>query len=174
MLAHAMTAEVLDDLLPVIARWCARLGGRGVDVEEATHDVYLVLIRRAARLEPGVPVEAFAYAITRRVLANHRRRQWWRRWLPGEVPEMRGGASPVEEVEARELVRTVDTLLAELSPAHREVLVLCDMEERPAPEVALLLGVPEGTVRSRLRLARTRFRELAPRFDLPGPEEETS
>ena len=44
---------------------------------------------------------------------------------------------------------------------HREVLVLCDLEGRSAAEAAELLSVPVGTVKSRLRLGRQRFRKLA-------------
>ncbi len=46
---------------------------------------------------------------------------------------------------------------------HREVLVLCELEERSAADVGLLLGVPTGTVKSRLRLAKEAFRAVAVR-----------
>ena len=52
-------------------------------------------------------------------------------------------------------------VLEKLPANQREALVLCVVEERSASEVAELLGVPTGTVKSRLRLARERFRTLA-------------
>src|SRR5688572_1442440 len=74
---------LLREWMPVVAAWCARLGGRGVDVEEACHDVLLTMLRRRDAVAPGVELGAYVYGVTRRVIANHRRRAWWRRWAPG-------------------------------------------------------------------------------------------
>src|SRR6185503_16699218 len=107
-------------------------------------------------------VEAWAFGITRGVLRNHRRRAWLRRCVHGLVGGLVDpGPDPARLVEMGERARLVEAVLAALTPAHREVLVLCDLEERGRSEVAGLLGVPEGTVKSRLRLARARFRALA-------------
>ena len=66
-------------------------------------------------------------------------------------------------------------LLVEDEPAQREVLVLCDLEERTAIEAAKLLGVPVGTVKSRLRLGRARFKEKPARRPAPrGPTPSSS
>ncbi len=64
-------------------------------------------------------------------------------------------------MELGETARRVESVLAELPTAQREVLVLCDLEERSSSEVANLLGIAQGTVKSRLRLARRRFRLVA-------------
>jgi RNA polymerase sigma-70 factor (ECF subfamily) len=52
-------------------------------------------------------------------------------------------------------------MIAELPPPLREVLVLCDLDERTDDDVAALLGVPAGTVKSRLRRARFMLRDMA-------------
>ncbi len=163
---------LLRRLLPLVGGWCGALGGPGVDAEEATHDVLLIVLDRLPGHPSEVPVEALAYAVTRRVLANHRRRAWFRRWLPGVSVERPGRSEPWVEIEARQTADRVAQLLERLPAEQREVLVLCDVEERTSEEVATLLGIPAGTVRSRLRLARARFRQLAPAFALapPGPE----
>lgn len=155
-------------LLPTIYGWCARLGGPRVDAEEAAHDVLMLLVRRASDRGTGVSLRSFAWGVTRGVLANHRRRAWWRRWLPGPA-EIVSDRTPFQDSVQRQLAGRVAALLARLTEEHREVLVLCDVEERPAPEVADILGIPEGTVRSRLRAARERFRALAPEFSLEPP-----
>lgn len=147
-------------LVPVVTRWCHRLGAGRIDAEAAASDVLVVVLRRWDEISHDRPVEAWAWGVTLRVVQRHRRQGWWRRWVQGgEVaasPAPRG-ADP----DARDTARAVLAVLDRLREEHREVLVLVDMEERPGPQVALLLGVPEGTVRSRLRAARVAFREVA-------------
>lgn len=55
--------------------------------------------------------------------------------------------------------RRVQEVLDTLSDAHREVLVLADLDGRTAPEVATILGISVGTVYSRVHHARKRFAE---------------
>jgi hypothetical protein len=57
---------------------------------------------------------------------------------------------PGGHLERARLAERIDRALESLPTAHREVLVLCYLEERPLAEAAALLGVPEGTVKSRL------------------------
>jgi RNA polymerase sigma-70 factor (ECF subfamily) len=58
--------------------------------------------------------------------------------------------------ERAELVRTA---LTELAPEHREILILREMEELSYSEIAITMGVPLGTVMSRLSRARDRLRQ---------------
>lgn len=149
-------------LLPTVYAWCARLGGGRIDAEEAANDTLLILMRRADRRPDSVPVEAWAYAVTRRVVANHRRRAWWVRWVAGAPADsISRGPSALARLDQDDVARRVWALLDELPGPQREALVLCDVEDRSCGEVARLTGVPEGTIRSRLRLARARFRDRA-------------
>lgn len=157
---------LIERLLPLVGQWCARLASPGVDAEAAAHDALVVALRRREDLRPGLPVEPWAWGITVRVLRAHRRRAWLRRWLPGEVPEGRSASDPARELEARDLAAAVRRVMARLGAEHRAVLVLCDVEERSRAEVATILGLPEGTVASRLRLARRAFRAEATRQGL--------
>ncbi|MEN0065978.1 MAG: RNA polymerase sigma factor [Myxococcota bacterium] len=156
--------------LPHVYRWCARLGGPGFDSEDAAHEVLITMCRRLGGLRDAGQFPAWLFGITRRTLANHRRRAWWRRWLPAAVIEERPApGGPQRHVEISDAHRIVWTALSALSEAHREVLVLCELEERSGSEAAVLLGIPLGTVKSRLRAARTRFRaELGEEEDVPS------
>lgn len=156
---------VFGRLVPLVIRWCVRLGGGRIDAEAAAGDVMLVLVRRWADRDPERPVEPWAWGVTCNIVARHRRQAWWRRWIPGITgPEAAGGG---RENESREASRLVHRVLDELSDDHRAILVLMDLEERAASEAALLLGVPEGTARSRLRAARQAFRAEADRIGVP-------
>ncbi|MFH1464164.1 MAG: sigma-70 family RNA polymerase sigma factor [Pseudomonadota bacterium] len=152
--------------LPVVHGWCARLGGPRVEPHDAVQDVFETVWLRLPTVADPACFPRWICTITRRVLDRHRRRAWLRRWLPGPLPPQRDrGAAPDLQVAHSEVSRRVQALLERLPRAQREVLVLCDVEGRTSPEVATLLDIPEGTVRSRLRLGRARFQAEA-----GGPE----
>ncbi len=157
---------------PTVLSWCARLGGPGVDAEDAAHDIFLQMLQDLHQLRQPAAFPAWIYRISRREIGRHRRRAWLHRKLlgqagpvPGEVELTAPGESPEGLVERAEAVRMVQAAMESLSAQQREVLVLCDLEGRSGREVAELLGVPEGTVRSRLRLGRAAFeRAVRPRL----------
>jgi len=70
---------------------------------------------------------------------------------------------PGEGLERAEQEQRVQRALARLSPEHRAVLVLKDMEGQKYEAMAEILGVPVGTIRSRLHRARAELRELLER-----------
>lgn len=159
--------ELFEAWAPIVLRWCGSLGGPHVDAEDAAHDVLVTAMTRLPTLQHPERFDAWMFGITRRVLARHHRAGWVRRWIPGllgEVPDTREG--PGAACERSELAGRVRLVLAELPADLREVLVLCDVEERPDEAVAALLDLPAGTVKSRLRRARARFEVLARRHAL--------
>ncbi len=167
--------RVVDACLPVVLGWCARLGGPKVDPEDAAHDVLLVMLDRLDSLRNPDAFSSWLFGITRRVLAKHRRQAWVKRWVPGFVPEpVDSEASPFQRARLSETSRRVQQALEQLPPAQREVLVLCDLEERTDLEVSELLGIPLGTVKSRLRLARRKFRTIAEQNALASLAEVTA
>lgn len=154
--------EVFDAWLPVVLAWCVRLGGPRVDAEDAAHDVFMVLLQRFDVIEKPDRFGSWLFGVTRRVLRKHRTRAWVRRWAGGEVGEVRDpGRDPHADLDRSETTRRVQGILDELPEKQREVLILCELEGRTAPEVSSLLEIPVGTVASRLRLARKRFELLA-------------
>jgi len=154
--------QLMASSLPTVLAWCRRLGGPRVDPEDAAHDVLIVVLTRLPSLRQEERFGSWVFGITRRVLAKHRRRSWVKNWIGGEMPDIADAtADPVRDTELSELAQQVEGILGQLPPAQREVLVLCDVEERTDEAVAALLGVPVGTAKSRLRLARAKFRRLA-------------
>jgi RNA polymerase sigma-70 factor, ECF subfamily len=138
--------------------WAIRLGGARLDSEDVAHQVFEVALTRLPGFRGESSERTWLYGITRRVVANARRKQaiWSFVGLdalfasdPGPSPETSSGM-----VGQRKLVQRA---LDALPFAQREVVVLLDLEERPAPEVALLLGIPVGTVYSRAHHARRGF-----------------
>jgi RNA polymerase sigma-70 factor (ECF subfamily) len=85
-----------------------------------------------------------------------------RRRRPGTEPETRGSGDCVSAGPAHASVErlAVEALLDRLTPALRAALVLRELDGLEYDEIAETLGIPVGTVRSRLHAARARFREL--------------
>lgn len=154
----AAIEQLVAAWLPTVYAWCARLGSGRIDAEEAAHDVMMLLVRKHGTLDGPERVPAWLFSTCRRVVANHRRRAWWQRWLPGVSLDQRAGPERTDgPSDHRELCDRVARALDKLSAEHREVLVLCYFEDRSVVEAADLLGVPPGTVKSRLYYARTKF-----------------
>lgn len=153
--------QVAEAWLSAVYAWCHRLGGPKVDAEDAAHEVLIVMCRRIHKVRTEAQFPSWLFGIARRVVANHRRRAWVRRWVPGTSLEREEDRrwSPLRTVEAAQTADAVWAALDRLPTHQREVIVLSDLEERSGPEVAELVGIPLGTVKSRLRVARQAFRE---------------
>jgi RNA polymerase sigma-70 factor (ECF subfamily) len=145
-----------------VLRWVIRLGGPGLDAEDVAHDVFTVALRKITsyRTAHGSP-SAWLFGITRRVVANARRRARFRRFVGLDSVQALEHPGPGADVRLDQLKRRrlVQEVLDSLSDAHREVLVLVDLENRTAPEVAEMVGISVGTVYSRVHHARKQFGE---------------
>ncbi len=151
-----------------VYRWAVFLGLPPADAEDVTQRVLMIATDRIATFDGAGALDAWLYQITRRVIANHRRSSWWRRWWSrGAAVEPAFAERGHDDLELEASVREA---LARLPARLAEVLVLTDIEERSRSEVAAMLGVAEGTVASRVRQARAAFVELwrgAPEGEVP-------
>lgn len=153
--------RVIGAWLPSVYAWCGRLGAGRIDAEEAAHDVMMAFTRRHASVNGPRSLGSWLFSTTRRVVANHRRFAWFRRWSPEATVDERAAADRTDaQLERRQTADRVLAVLDRLSAKHREILVLCYFEERSVEEAAELSGVPVGTVKSRLFHARNLFRDL--------------
>ena len=157
--------RVVAQWLPPVLGWCTRLGGADVDPEDAAHEVFLVVLERLSTLRDPVAFPCWIFQVTRKVLATQRRRSSWRRGvralLPGDHPHSEAPVGFVDQERA-----AVQAALDRLPREQAEAIVLVDVEEHSQSEAAALLGVPVGTLKSRLRLGRSRFRREARRSGL--------
>ena len=147
---------VVSACAPHVLRWCRRLGGPRVDADDAAQDVLIVLFQRLGTVTSPSALGPWTFGVTRRVLSDHRRRAWFRRWLPGAWVDPADAPRQEQAFEAARVRAALDTL----PHAQHEAVVLCDVEGYTDEEAAHLTGVPTGTLKSRLRLARARLHPL--------------
>ena len=145
-----------------VARWVARLGGPGVDVEDLTQEVFLLVNRRLSEFRRESRLSTWLFSITAKLVANDRRRRqtrrWWTRFAPHAVEHARAMTdTPLEELERRERRTQFYQALEALNERQRRVLVLFELEEMSVAEISGLTGLRPGNVRVLLHRARAAF-----------------
>mgnify|MGYP002780577392 CR=1 FL=1 len=147
---------------PMVWGVCRRHLASAHDAEDAFQAAFLVLFRRAQSVVPRQAVGNWLHGVARRTAA-HVRAQVARRSMR-ERPVGLGADLPAPPPD-RDLPGAIDAAVARLPDRYREVVVLCDLQGETRATAARRLGLPEGTVASRLARARAM---LARR--LGGPE----
>lgn len=153
-----------DEVAALYARACPSLvglltviGGNRADAEEIAQDAFVRLLEHWNRVRDYADPEAWLRTVAvRQLVSRQRRRQVAARGLAAlgrraaTAPPAAGPGHDVELVES----------LAELPVAHRAVLVLHHLHDLSVDEVAQLLHIPTGTVKSRLSRARAALAPL--------------
>ena len=171
-------AEIVADNSPRVFRLAYRLTGNQHDAEDLTQDVFVRVFRSLDSFVPG-NFDAWVHRITTNLfLDGARRRQRIRFDALADDADNRLadlGAGPVERFDLTHLDGEVRDALMALRPEFRAAVVLCDIEGLPYEEVADVLGVKLGTVRSRIHRGRSQLRErLAHRAPGVRPAEDAS
>jgi RNA polymerase sigma-70 factor (ECF subfamily) len=169
MKAEAKAGLSFEDA-DVVWRGLRRLGVPDASVDDALQDVFVVVHRRLGEFEGRSSLRTWLFGIALGVARNYRRSSRRRAAegpLAAEVdddlpaPDSRGPEGRAQDAEA---VRTLYTLLDQLDEDKRTVLVLADLEEMTAPEIAATLSLNLNTVYARIRAARLAFEQAVARF----------
>ena len=161
-----------------VARWAARIGTYGIDVEDIVQEVFLVVNRRLPEFRREAKAATWLFRITEHTVRNWRRKQQLRRLFgrrdddvsEGEVASTR--PTPVEEIERRQTAVEVHRILDRMSERHRTVIVLFELEEMSTEQMAELMDVKVVTVRVWLHRARADFLRLQQREERRTAERE--
>ncbi len=156
---------------------CYRFTGSGTDAEDLTQEVFLRVYGSLKSFDAdrgSLPV--WITTLTRNLLIDHFRRTRNQRitssldegWT--EAGEDRGavpldrlqskGPGQHEQLARREMQRMVQQALAQVSPELREAVILRDLQEMDYKEIAQVLSIPEGTVKSRISRGRAELARL--------------
>lgn len=150
--------DLYEEHVDFVWRSLRCLGIREAGLEDAVQDVFVVVHRRLADFQARSAVRTWLFGIVLRVARDHRRRERRKGGLSPLDFEIEDSApGPHEEAARAEALRALAQALDVLDEDKRAVLVLAELEQMSAPEIAAALGVNVNTVYSRLRAARRAF-----------------
>lgn len=147
---------------------CRRMLGNAADADDAAQDVFLKAFNGLRGFRPEAALATWLYRIAVNACIDRRRRPFFRALLrrvadgAGEevvdVPSR--DPSPERLLEAKQIARAIDAALARLSPKLRAAIVLKELEGLSYEEIAEVLEVSLGTVKSRISRARDELQRL--------------
>lgn len=157
---------------------CYRFAGGADDAEDLTQEVFIKIYRTMASFDPGkASFNTWVTTVTRNLLVDHFRKSKNERITDsmdapiGNEEEGRSlseqiedkGVSPDQHVEKLQTKQMVHEALQKLSPELREAVILRDLQDMDYRDIAAVLKVPEGTVKSRINRGRTELARLLQR-----------
>ena len=146
-----------------VARHVARYLKSAADVEDAVQETFIRAYRGLAAFRGDSAFYSWLYRIAANVAIRHLERQPQHILLGDDAPEERVDAfepgvsdsdQPERTLIAAQIADTVQRALAKLQPDLAEALLLYEVESKPYAEIATMLGIPIGTVRTRIFRAR--------------------
>ena len=154
-------ADVVAKYADVVYTMAYRLTGDDEEARDLAQDVLIRLHKGLAKYREG-NFEGWLYRTTVNAFRDRLRKRKRLREdvLPEEPPGMKTTGIVEEEVQRGELHQVVQRALVRLPAEYREAVVLRDLEGRSYDEIAQILGIPAGTVRSRIHRGREALRQL--------------
>lgn len=143
-------------------RVLARSGVRDADLRDATQEVFIVVAQKLPEREGSSALSTWLYGIAIRIAANYRRKAHRKREdLVDAPPENATRSDPEVLLLRAEARQRLAEVLEELPMDERIVFTMFELEEMTGQAIAASLGIPVGTVHTRLRAARATFERKA-------------
>ncbi len=151
---------------------CYRFTGSAHEAEDLTQDVFLKIYGHLRLFDAARgPLSVWVTTLTRNHLVDHYRRSRLQRASGSLDEHWHEADAPAFELEDRrpgphahalqhELEREVQAALAQVSPELREAVILRDLQDMDYRDIAGVLGIPEGTVKSRISRGRAELARL--------------
>jgi RNA polymerase sigma-70 factor (ECF subfamily) len=151
---------------------CYRFTGRAQEAEDLTQEVFLRVFRNLKSFQSGSgSFRVWLTRLTRNLLIDHYRRTRKEKLVDSieeRLPVLENVPTPEGHPEARTAGREAGELLraalARISPELREAVILRDLEEMEYREIAAVLNVPDGTVKSRISRGRAELARVLRRL----------
>lgn len=162
--AHNLDAlgQLYDRHKRLVYRTALAITGDPEAAADLLQDVFLRLYRFADNFDPQRPLEPWLYRMTANLSYTwiKRRKRWAISW-EDLAEKLTGGRlhSPAVQIEAQDSWQQVRQAILALSFSQRVVIVLHYINDLPLHEIASILDIPEGTVKSRLHYGRKALKE---------------
>ena len=150
---HARTARPLFQL-------CLRIACDAADADDAVQETFVLVLRGVRSFRGEAKLSTWLFRIAIRAATRVRNRSATRRHTVVDTSQLPGGDDPVAQAADRENAARLLEAIDELPAAQRAVVGLAAIEGIAHAEIAAVLGIPVGTVASRLHEARDRLRAL--------------
>jgi RNA polymerase sigma-70 factor (ECF subfamily) len=138
-----------------------------VEVDDISQEVFLAAVKGLDRFKGSSSLKTWLYQIARNKVIDYYRKK--SRQMSEELEDADSFASdhngPQELLLAHEQKELIRKALQELPSKHREILILKEIEGMKEEEIAKVLEIRPGTVKSRIYRARTAFAKIFSRFD---------
>jgi len=165
--------ELAEALAPRLFRLAYQALADRATAEDIAQDALIRIYQRLRALAEPDAFDGWAYRITLNLVHDQfRRRGRERAALLGmeELKRLTERPDGLSDIEREEMARTLSDALGALDERPREVFLLKEVEKKPHAEIARLLGIPEGTVWSRLSYARKALRGRLRQRGISGGE----
>ncbi|MEM7153869.1 MAG: sigma-70 family RNA polymerase sigma factor [Myxococcota bacterium] len=149
----ASIAALFDEHCGFVCRVLRHHGIDDATLDDAVQDVFVTAYRRWSSFEGRSSARTWLFGIARRVAARYRRSASTRARHLSTTAAAQASDGIDEPFARAQAAQSLDALLQGIDREKRSVFVLCEVEGMTAPEVAEALGLPVGTVYSRLRAA---------------------
>lgn len=161
---------MVDEYIDFVARVLRNAGTPAAEIDDDVQRTFIAAARRLDDVRPGAE-RSFLLQTALYVAAHARRTVARRREVAAEeAPEQVDATHTPEQLTDQKRARQMlDRVLAQMDSDLRTVFVLYEFEELSMAEIAEALGIPRGTVASRLRRARADFRDRVRGFSRGKP-----
>ena len=151
---------MVDAHIDFVARVLRNSGTPHAEIDDEVQRTFIVAARRLDDIRPGAE-KSFLFRIAFNLAAHARRTAARRREVAADqAPEqVERFATPEALTDQKRMREVLDGVLDQMDESLRATFVLHEFEEMSTAEIAEVLGIPRGTVASRLRRARAEFRD---------------
>jgi RNA polymerase sigma-70 factor (ECF subfamily) len=170
--------EIVQQYHRRIYNICYRFSGSPDDASDLTQEVFIKVYRTLGSFDGSrAAFMTWVTTVTRNLLVDHFRKGKYDR-VTDSLESTSGGqedgltvgeqledqsANPEQRVQSQQTQKMVHEVLKKLSPELREAVILRDLQDMDYKEIAQVLKVPEGTVKSRINRGRTELARLLQR-----------
>jgi RNA polymerase sigma-70 factor, ECF subfamily len=153
-----------------------RMLGDSSDAADAVQEIFLKVFRNVQRFRGDSSLKTWIYRIAFSEILN--RLRWWKRRFRSSTVSLdddrqgnghyihlaASNPSPLQALESKERESAIQQALTKLSGEHRSIVILRDIEGFSYSEIADILGISVGTVKSRLARARADMKKSLARY----------